>query len=51
MTRLSVIYYSATGPGTQTARRLADAGEAVGAEVRLRRVIELADEAAIAADP
>ena len=51
MTRLSVIYYSSTGHGTQMARCLAQAGEAAGAEVRLRRVTELAEDSAIAADP
>jgi len=50
-TRLSVIYYSATGHGTTMAREVARASEAAGAEVRLRRIAEQADPAAIAADP
>jgi NAD(P)H dehydrogenase (quinone) len=50
-TRLSVIYYSATGHGTSMAREVVSAGEAAGAEVRLRRIAERADSAAIAADP
>jgi len=51
ITRLSVIYYSATGHGTSMAREVARAGEAAGAEVRLRRIAEQADPAAVAADP
>jgi NAD(P)H dehydrogenase (quinone) len=51
MTKLAVIYYSATGHGAAMAREVADAGEAAGAEVRLRRVAELADRPAIEADP
>ena len=51
MAKLSVIYYSATGHGAAMARRVADAGEAAGAEVRLRQVAELAERSAIEADP
>jgi len=51
MTKLSVIYYSATGPGAAVARTVADAGQAAGAEVRLRQVAELAERSAIEADP
>lgn len=50
MTKLSVIYYSATGHGSKMARLVAEAGEAAGAQVRLRRVAEMADPQAIAAD-
>lgn len=45
MTKLSVIYYSATGNGTKMARRVASAAEHCGAEVRLRRVAETRDPA------
>jgi NAD(P)H dehydrogenase (quinone) len=51
MAKLSVIYYSATGHGAKMARHVAEAGESAGAEVRLRRVVELAERTAIAADP
>ena len=40
--KLSVIYYSATGTIHAMARRIAQAGEKAGAEVRLRQVAELA---------
>lgn len=43
MTRLSVIYYSATGHGTAMARIAAEAGEKAGADVRLRHVAETRD--------
>lgn len=43
MSRLSVIYYSATGHGTRMAQRVADAAEAAGAEVRLRHIAETRD--------
>lgn len=49
--KLSVIYYSATGTVTELARTLADEAEKAGAEVRLRRVAELATDAAIDANP
>lgn len=51
MTKLSVIYYSATGHGAAMARHIGEAGEAAGAQVRIRRVAEQADAAAIAAEP
>jgi NAD(P)H dehydrogenase (quinone) len=50
MTKLSVIYYSSTGTVDAMARRCAEAAEKQGAEVRLRRVAELAPESAIAAN-
>jgi NAD(P)H dehydrogenase (quinone) len=43
VTKLTVIYYSATGHGTTMAQRVATAAEAAGAEVRLRRVAETRD--------
>jgi multimeric flavodoxin WrbA len=49
LTKLSVIYYSATGHGTKMAREVADAGRSAGAEVRLRRVVELSEMTDIAA--
>ncbi|GGO13644.1 NAD(P)H:quinone oxidoreductase [Micromonospora parathelypteridis] len=50
MTKLSVIYYSSTGTVHAMAKRLAEAGEKAGAEVRLRQVPELAPEEAIASN-
>ena len=50
MTKLSIIYYSSTGTVDAMARRCAEAAEKQGAEVRLRRVAELAPESAIAAN-
>jgi NAD(P)H dehydrogenase (quinone) len=49
--RIAVIYYSAGGHVHQLARALAEGAEADGAEVRLRRVAELAPPEAIAANP
>jgi NAD(P)H dehydrogenase (quinone) len=43
--KVSVIYYSATGTLTELARTLADEAEKAGAEVRLRKVTELAPDA------
>jgi NAD(P)H dehydrogenase (quinone) len=48
--KVSVIYYSATGTVAEIARTLADEAEKAGAEVRLRRVPELAPDAAIDAN-
>lgn len=45
--KLSVIYYSSTGNVDAMARRVAQAGEKAGAEVRLRHVEELAPDEAI----
>jgi NAD(P)H dehydrogenase (quinone) len=50
MTKLSIIYYSATGTVDAMAQRCAQAAEKQGAEVRLRRVTEIAPEEAIAAN-
>lgn len=49
--RLAVVYYSATGSVHAMANAVADGGRAAGAEVRLRRVPELAGEDAIDANP
>ncbi|MFC4565532.1 NAD(P)H:quinone oxidoreductase [Nocardiopsis mangrovi] len=49
--KLSVIYYSATGTGYEIAREIAETAEKEGAEVRLRKVAELAPAAAIASNP
>lgn len=46
-TRIAVIYYSSTGNTHALARAIADGAEDTGAEVRLRRVAELAPEEAI----
>lgn len=51
MTRLSVIYYSATGHNTAMAQRVAAAGEAAGADVRLHHVAETLDPASFAKNP
>jgi NAD(P)H dehydrogenase (quinone) len=49
--RLAVIYYSATGNVHTLASALAEGAEKQGAEVRLRRVHELAPDAAIDSNP
>jgi NAD(P)H dehydrogenase (quinone) len=49
--RLAIVYYSATGTGYQLAEAAREAAEAMGAQVRLRRVPELAPERAIDRDP
>ena len=51
MTKLSIIYYSATGHGTAMARRVAEAAEDAGAEVRLRHVAETRDPESFAQNP
>lgn len=51
MTKLAVIYYSATGHGTSMAARVAAAAEAAGAEVRTRHVAEAADPQSFAQNP
>jgi NAD(P)H dehydrogenase (quinone) len=43
MSKLSVIYYSATGHGTAMAKRVGAAAAAAGAEVRIRHVAETRD--------
>ena len=49
MTKLAVIYYSATGHGTTMARRVA--AESAGAEVRVRHVAETLDPESFAHNP
>ncbi len=49
--RLAVIYYSATGNVHRLATSAAEGGEKAGADVRLRKVKELAPASAIAANP
>lgn len=49
--KLSIIYYSSTGTIYTLAKTMEEAALQAGAEVRLRKVTELAPEAAIAANP
>jgi NAD(P)H dehydrogenase (quinone) len=51
MTRVAVIYYSATGHVHRLAEAVRDGAADAGAEVRLRRVEELAPEEAIRQNP
>jgi NAD(P)H dehydrogenase (quinone) len=51
MTKLAIIYYSATGHGTAMAKRVAAAAESAGAEVRVRHVAETRDPASFAQNP
>ncbi|ABL04403.1 NAD(P)H:quinone oxidoreductase [Mycobacterium ulcerans] len=51
MTKLAVIYYSATGHGTTMARHVAAAAESAGAEVRVRHVAETRDPDSSAHNP
>jgi NAD(P)H dehydrogenase (quinone) len=51
MSKLAVIYYSATGHGTSMARRVAAAAEAAGAYVRLCHIAETRDPASFAQNP
>ncbi len=51
MTRLAIIYYSATGHGTAMAQRVAATAESAGADVRLRHVAENQDPASFAHNP
>lgn len=51
MTKLAIIYYSATGHGTSMAQRVAAAAKAAGAEVRVRHVAETRDPASFAHNP
>ncbi|MGX5653643.1 NAD(P)H:quinone oxidoreductase [Geodermatophilus nigrescens] len=51
MAKIAVIYYSSTGNVHQLAAALAQGAEEAGAEVRLRRVPELAPEEAISSNP
>jgi NAD(P)H dehydrogenase (quinone) len=49
--RVAVVYYSATGSVHRLAEAVADGATGAGADVRLRRVAELAGEEAIDANP
>ena len=49
--KIAVIYYSSTGNVHQLAKAVAEGAEKAGAEVRLRRVPELAPDSAIDANP
>lgn len=51
MTKLAIIYYSATGHGTSMAKRVAVTAEAAGAEVRVRHVTETRDPASFSHNP
>jgi NAD(P)H dehydrogenase (quinone) len=51
VTKLAVIYYSATGHGTTMAARVAAAAEAAGAEVRIRHIAETRDAESFAQNP
>ena len=51
VTKLAIIYYSATGHGTTMAQRVAAAAESAGAEVRLRHVAETHDAESFAHNP
>lgn len=51
MTKLAIIYYSATGHGTAMAQRVAAAAEAAGAQVRVRHVAETRDPESFAENP
>jgi hypothetical protein len=51
MSKLAVIYYSATGHGTTMAQHVANAGERAGAEVHLRHIAETHDPASFAPNP
>lgn len=49
--KIAVIYYSSTGNVHELAKSIAEGAEKSGAEVRLRRVPELAPDAAIDSNP
>lgn len=49
--KVTVAFYSATGNVTGLARQIAESAEKAGAEVRLRRVAELAPQDAIDSNP
>jgi NAD(P)H dehydrogenase (quinone) len=51
MTKVAVIYYSATGHGSSMARRVAAAAKAAGAEVRVRPVAETQTPESFAHNP
>jgi NAD(P)H dehydrogenase (quinone) len=49
--KIAIIYYSSTGHAYQVAKAFEEGAKSAGAEVRLRRVQELAPQAAIAQNP
>ncbi|MFF4269809.1 NAD(P)H:quinone oxidoreductase [Streptomyces sp. NPDC001536] len=49
--KVTVVYYSATGHVADIAREIADTAEKAGAEVRLRRVAELAPRETVESQP
>lgn len=51
MTKLAVVYYSATGHGTAMAAEIESAAQAAGAEVRVRHIAETADPQSFAQNP
>ncbi len=51
MTKLAVIYYSATGHGTTMAKEIEAAAQAAGAEVRVRHIAEITDPQIFAGNP
>ena len=51
MTKLAIIYYSATGHGSTMAKRVAAAAESAGAEVRVRHAAETRDPESFARNP
>ncbi|MGX7200011.1 NAD(P)H:quinone oxidoreductase type IV [Enterococcus nangangensis] len=51
MVKLTIVYYSSTGNGTKMAQFAKEAAEKFGAEVRLRKVHELAPDMAIDSNP
>jgi NAD(P)H dehydrogenase (quinone) len=51
MSKLAVIYYSATGHGTTMANRVSGAAQAAGAEVRVRHIAETRDPESFAQNP
>ncbi|KPM53669.1 NAD(P)H dehydrogenase [Frankia sp. R43] len=51
LVKVSIIYYSATGHVAEIAREMAESATKAGADVRLRRVGELAPQAAVETRP
>lgn len=51
MSKLAVIYYSATGHGTAMAQRVAAAARGAGADVRVRHIAETRDPLSFAQNP
>jgi NAD(P)H dehydrogenase (quinone) len=51
MAKILIVYYSSTGHTYQMAKAIGEGAESVGAEVRLRKVAEIAPDAAIDSRP